>query len=432
MLDDPMTLWLVAIPLLTFIGWVSIDVLRGIARFGLSCYRGFVLAWILAYIVPVVIWGLVPTITNDFVTMAWLSNRDWIVSIFLALSGLGAFIVGYRLGHRVGNKKKNVWGYTTTKKAENLPTLALLLFCILLQLFPIYKVWAEGIRIEFTHRKGTWDQIGMVLYLLYLCLPAVTIAGSYYWDRPSKLRGVLWLLCFAVSMTSATCLGQRTFMVVILIISILIYSSKRNVKGLSVLGIASLLGFALALGYKYFLRDKTIGDLGGSFYAILMGDFARNQFLVYVIDYVDIWKSNIVWPPIIPSYLYWTIMVIPRAVWVAKPYETALQFNQHLGYSLNIVEFAQPIDKLFSGNAFGIIEEALLNLGLMGFLLIVAWGFAAGWIDKYTRYPLLSKIVLPLFFLFAALYPFHAALMGFGPLLLLVFLYERMQYRQRP
>jgi hypothetical protein len=184
--------------------------------------------------------------------------------------------------------------------------------------------------------------------------------------------------------------------------------------------------FLLAVGYKYLFRENTRGDWLASFYGILVGDFARNQFLAYVAHYMSFWRSDIVSPPILSSYLYWLILPIPRAIWIAKPYAAALQFNQHLGYSLGIANLAKPLDELFSGNAFGLIDEAMMNLGLMGFMLVALWGFVAARVDRIRRYSLLAKVALPVFYLLATLYPFNAVLMLVGPLFIALFVLDRI------
>jgi hypothetical protein len=437
MRGDPITVWLVFLPFLFFASWVLVKAVVGVSRFGLSCRRAFAIAWVLAYALPVVLLWLEPRrVTSEF-TIAWMTDDDWFVSIAMALVGYMVFGMGY-WGRRVRNTSRNcslsseevTLKGTETKETKTrgstTPTLILLIACALLQLCPLYIVVSQRIEIEFAHRQLHWAKIGNALYLLYFCLPAVAVAVFYFLGRPSKSRAFLLLLSLVVSTASAVVLGQRMFLVLILLVSFLVYSAKRPIRGLFLYGVVFAGALSLAVGFKFLFRESTQGDLPASFYAIPLGDLARNQFLSYVVHYMGFWRSDIVSPPILPSYLYWLILPIPRAMWAAKPYVAPLQFNQHLGYSLGIADLARPLEELFSGNAFGLIEEALMNLGFMGFMLVAIWGFIAARIDWTRRYPLSAKVTFPVFYLVATFYPFNATLMITVLLFIVLFMLDKI------
>jgi hypothetical protein len=431
MRGDPITAWLVFSPFLFFASWVLVKAVVGISRSGLSCYRAFAIAWVLAYALPVVLVCLEPKRVTSEVTAGWMTADDWFVSVAVAMAGYIVFAVGYRWGRRVkvvlrrrsfDSKSKQV--ALTDPKAKSGVTLVLLVSCILLQVYPLYIVLSREVRIEFTQRQLHWAQIGPTMYLLYFCLPTVAIAICYFLNRSSRSRAFVLLFSLVVSTASAVVLGQRWFLVSIPLVGLFTYNAKRPVRGLFLYGVVFIGAFLLAVGFKYLFRS-TRGDLVGSFYAIPLGDLARNQFLSYVVHHLGLWGSDLVSPPILPSYLYWLILPIPRAMWAAKPYETSLQFNQHLGYSLGIAYLARPLAELFSGNAFGFIEEALINLGFIGFILIAMWGLIAAKVDRMKRYPFSTKVTLPLFYLVATFYPFHAMLMATVPLFVVLFVLDR-------
>ena len=162
-----------------------------------------------------------------------------------------------------------------------------------------------------------------------------------------------------------------------------------------------------------FKEQSVTGDVAASLSRVVTGDLTRNSTLVFIVRHANTIGSDLLSVPILPSYLYWSILLIPRSVWPSKPYTAVVQFNHD--YNVYVSGLYQSEEDIFSGYQFGFIDEAMLNLGWLGLIIVGVLGNRAAWADNNSHHPYLTRVALPFAFGLGTVTAFHSVLMAVGP-----------------
>ena len=190
--------------------------------------------------------------------------------------------------------------------------------------------------------------------------------------KPSLLHVALALVAIPLSVLSAARTGGRVLLATMPILAFLVINLRQSKRNNLLLLIAIGVSLAVMVGWVLILRNPTANDPTLAVSHLILGDFARNHTLSYIIKHTGVAGSDLLTVPILPSYLYWAILAIPRAIWFEKPYTAVVQFN--FEYSYDVSGMSRPMQAIFSGQQFGFIDETLMNAGVLGFGIVFAWG----------------------------------------------------------
>jgi len=396
---------------------------------GFRCSSAFAGMWVFAYAVPTLIYLVSPDTIASVEGYAWMGLEEWSRAALMSLIGFTFFGLGYRLGKRIGVLSRGASRFNITHK-NTFAQLTFLVMALGLQLYPVCLILSRGIKVDFAHRAVHWREVGLTIRFAYFCLPSTAIAFSLFVEKKSLTRLVLLALSISVSVISAVILGARMFLVLLPVVLFLIYSTRNPRARIQLLIPLLVIVIVLSVGYYALLRADDPGDLRKSFFHIFVCDLGRMHTLAYTSGHVSLVHSDLVNPPMLGSYFYWLILPVPRSSWSAKPYATNLQFSFH--FRREHTSFYVPADIVdFTGrNEFGFIEEAMLNLGFAGFLLVASFGYLAARIDNQIRYGRYLRVAVLVFFLVGTIYTFNGILNYLAPLLIAGLVLDRIPYGQ--
>jgi len=396
---------------------------------GLKSRSAFEMMWVFAYAVPTLVYLLSPKAAAGVEGIAWMGIEEWGIAALMALVGLACFELGYHLGRRrvfTGRGTSQVAVIRSNRFAQ----FTLLFVSLGLQIYPIYLIRSRGIRIDFVHRAVHWQQVGLAIRLAYFSLPAMAVALWLFLDRKSLLRLVLLLLTFVISTVSAVILGARMFLVLLPFVLFLVYSTRRPKTRVWLFAMLFVMALLVSVVYQTVLRSDDPGSFVPSLVKVIMSDLGRMHTLAYTGKHIGLIRSDLVTPPILGSYFYWLILPVPRSTWPGKPYATNLQFSFHFRHEHTSFYVPPTIAEMAGSTEFGFIEEAALNLGVMGLFILILFGYLAARLDGRIHHTRYLKVVVPVFFLVGTIYTFNGVLNYLAPFVIVSFFLDRVMRRQ--
>jgi len=399
--------------------------ISSILRHGLHCGNAFTLMWVFAYAGPTAVYLVSPETIAAIEGYAWMDTKRWNVAALLALGGLLSFGLGY-ISKRNFQTNHNAGSYL--RKRATRAQITLLIVSLALQLYLLFLIFSQEITINFAHRAIHWRYIGLAIRLAFFSLPAAAISFNLFLDKKSLIRLLLLLITLAIASPAAFSLGARMFVVLLPMVLILIFTN-RNPKT-RILSFFALFAMAVALSVGLYLFLRTdVPDLRYAFYKVMLGDIGRMHTLAYTSKHIGLMRSDLINPPILASYFYWLILPIPRSFWPGKPFAANLQFS--FWFRAEHTSFYVPyaLADMQGRTEFGFIDEALLNLGLSGMLIMIIWGYLAAWLNQYIKNTRYLRVAVPIGFLLGTIYTFNGILLYLLPFLVIGFFLDKIAHR---
>lgn len=225
-------------------------------------------------------------------------------------------------------------------------------------------IWA--LRSELGEHLGPWV---IVLYVpLYLLAYLLTVEDCK--GRAGLLLSV-WLVFASALSTLAT--GQRT-LILAPVLMLLLFRKTPGLSKLVVLGAAGVVAAAILLPLfksQYEASELSVVEL---FLDTIQNDFNRVVTLGKCVEMAPAMGSRVM-PYPLSGYVYSALFFIPRSIAPFKGESTAKLFTAAV---LNA-----RVDSVDWGFGIGLVEESVLNVGLLGApLLIVLYGAALRTLDR--------------------------------------------------
>lgn len=395
---------------------LAFQALRGLLNAGVTAGRVFVIVWVVVYLMPVLVFLTLPHLLVRDPFYFLMQPIDWVVSLLTAYAGLGAFFLGYTFISRQISKRAISFDKPVSVRPQPIFAWGVIIFSIVNFILLIIGFIHKGLVLDFDIRQTYWREINH--FVFYLSFPA--FLSALYINKFCRVgfigRLVLLitvLFCFAMAIMA----GQRMLIVMHLMIAGLFYLLNNPLARKKILIGCVVLTLLFSGVYRFYFRGESKGDILDSVMGTFVGDLSRVQILSYIQKNMNIANSELLDVPIVPSYLYWFILPIPRAIWTEKPYVALLQFNSHAGYSFKIDYLDKNPDELFCGYEFGFIDEALMNLGFLGFAILALLGAVAARIDFSRRRRFFSRLAFILFIFMGMAYSFHSTVALLTPLM---------------
>ncbi len=451
-----------------------------LVKTGATCRSVFSIMWALAYGGPTAVYLASPSNLSLPEAYSWIDGERWAITALFSLAGVLLFNIGYALSKiRVRIKSSPKLMRTDQAGRETPLELAVWGLCILAQVLLVTIVLLRGIRINFAHRAIHWQQVGLAIRLAYLCLPTLAIGSRMLLRRKSTRNLTVFLVSLSLSVASAVIVGARMFLILLPVVGFLIYTSTRsnrlvyrerqsislaaesaapcsicvpaagthggnvadvptrrhrpksNVVSLRFASLLTVALFAFSVAYYAVLRDGAPRDARTAAFRVFMGDIGRIHTLAYTLENAGLASSELVGPPLVSSYLYWLVLPIPRATWASKPYPANIQFSFHFRSEHTSFYVPPAISEAVGRTEFGFIEEAVLNMGFLGILLLVLLGVVAGILDASATSSGYIRVSLIMFCMLGTIYSFNGVLNYLAPLLAVSCILDLLPARSR-
>jgi hypothetical protein len=390
---------------------------------GLQCVSAFGLMWVFAYGMPTLLYLMTPKTFVNLEGYGWMGVEEWSLAALAALVGLLSFGLGYRLGKR--RRRSDRKTQTPSLRRNTLLQFAFLLAALTLQLYPLFLIVSRGIAVNHAHRSLHWEAVGLTIRFGFFALPSVAIAYWLFLQKRSMLRLIVLGLTLVVSVASAFSLGARMFLILVPIVMFLVHANRFPRKRLLLFVTLACVAFSISVGYLALFRSDNPDDLANNSLQVLASDVGRMHTLAYTSQHVNLISSKLLKPPVLGSYFYWLILPIPRSFWSGKPYATNLQFS--FWFRAEHTNFYVPysISEMSGSTEFGFIDEAMLNLGVSGVLIVALLGYLAARLDNWIQKTRYLRVAVPIFFLLGTIYSFNGILNYLAPFLIIAFLLDR-------
>lgn len=232
------------------------------------------------------------------------------------------------------------------------------------------------------NRQADSNSLGLINNLLFLSLIFFCIR---IFGQKRTSTSYISLILFLLILTLVS--GKRFIVAVVLLVYFYSFICSRwtDKKNINLTLIVTIVGsLFMAFVIYYITNIKVMGDFSGYIYSQLRIDFGREDVVKFVI------MRELDGNPILnyrgESVLSLLMMIVPRAIWISKPYP-------HYRY-LTAEIFGSKLDELHSGMTPSIFEMMLANFGFFGMIVAIALVVAIVKFGDQLRYPNLKLVVL--------------------------------------
>jgi hypothetical protein len=228
-----------------------------------------------------------------------------------------------------------------------------------------------GLRSELAAK---WGPLILILYLPLHFLSFYTRQS----DSASK-NGLLfsWGLVFATILSTVGIAQRTTLLLPILILTL--FRKKISLQRIAIfLAVAIVVASALLPFFKYQKQEsQDVSNLIGSLITeTIEVDFYRGGVLVTALDKSDLLGTKIM-PYPMSGYIYSLMFYLPREILSFKGWSTSQHFTSIIDKT--------PVEETKWGLGVGVVEELLLNIGLLLTIpCLFIYGMAMGLIDRLS------------------------------------------------
>ena len=208
-------------------------------------------------------------------------------------------------------------------------------------------------------RKAETNALGLINNLLFISLYFICIR---YFGKQKNVLTIFALVFFLIMLTMIS--GKRFIVAVVLMCYFFSYISSRwqGKHKVSMTPILLVVGGLFMVFVVYYITNiKVMGDFSGYIYSQLRVDFGREDVTKFVL------MREMEGHPILEyrgeSVLSLLLMIVPRAIWPAKPFPHYRYLTSEL--------YGVDMDELNSGMTPSIFEMMVANFGYIGMIIAI-------------------------------------------------------------